>query len=59
MFVGDEYGYHIGKMLMSKNQKNNFIDFLVAYATHMGSMGSSLSLRSTGMLITSKICPRY
>lgn len=59
MFVGDEYGYYIGKMLMLKNQKNNFIDFLVVYVIYMGSMGFLLIFRSIGMLISSKICFRY
>lgn len=41
MFVGDDYRYQMGKVLMSKIQTKNSIFSLVVYSTHMGRMGSN------------------
>lgn len=39
MFVGDDYGYQTGKVLMSKIHSKNSKFSLVVCSTHMGGMG--------------------
>lgn len=38
MCVGDDYGYQMGRVLMSKIQSKNSVFSLVVYSTHMGRM---------------------